>query len=194
MKPRAPTRVAAVTRFAAATLVAVGWLGGCSLWVDTDALGAGCADGEKACNGECVSRGDPRYGCGGETCQPCALPNATSACSPEGQCFVASCLDSFDDCNRQASDGCEVNTDLDPMHCGGCNAPPCEVDGAFPACANGQCAIRKCQAGFKDCNRESYDGCERAVFEDAENCGDCDIQCDAGLACHDGRCSSPPGD
>jgi hypothetical protein len=168
-------------------------IGACSLLVDVEELGAGCARNEKECNGVCVAETDPRYGCAAETCQPCALPNATSACSPEGQCFVASCTESFEDCNKRDSDGCEVNTDLDPLHCGGCDAPACEVSGAFPACAGGQCAIRKCVPGFKDCNRRSDDGCELPVHDDSDNCGACGVRCDAGLACVEGYCSGELG-
>jgi hypothetical protein len=163
---------------------------GCSLLVDTDELGKGCRADEKECNGACVSKTDPRYGCASQTCQPCALPNATSACSPEGSCFVASCLETFDNCNKKDSDGCEVNTDLDPLHCGGCDAPECKVDGAYPACASGRCAIRRCRPGFKDCNRESDDGCERPVYDDPDNCGNCGVECDGGLACVGGYCSA----
>jgi hypothetical protein len=175
------------------TGVAALWLLGCTLLVDVDDLNSGCGEDQKECDGACVSRTDPRYGCASETCQPCALPNATSACSPQGQCFVASCLETFDDCNQEDADGCEVNTDLDPMHCGSCDAPVCEVDGAFPACAAGQCAIRKCRPGFKDCNRQSHDGCELPVYEDSDNCGNCDVACDGGVECVDGYCGGPSG-
>lgn len=167
---------------------------GCSLLVEADEVSEGCREDQKACDGACVSNTDPQFGCGGKTCQPCALPNATSSCSPEGECFVASCLDSFDDCNREASDGCEVNTDTSPEHCGACKAPLCEVPGALPACANGECAIRKCQSGFKDCNRASEDGCETPVADDPRNCGQCERSCDAGGSCAEGSCSRLPRD
>jgi hypothetical protein len=162
---------------------------GCTQLVDASEINRGCGADQKECDDRCVSQTDPRFGCAAKTCQPCALPNATSSCSPEGECFVASCLDSFDDCNRDPTDGCEVDTDTDPLHCGGCDAPPCRVDGALPACANGECAIRKCEPGFKDCNRESDDGCETPVHDDPRNCGQCLASCDAGLECSMGVCT-----
>jgi hypothetical protein len=172
-------------------VIGVPLIAGCTLLVDAEEISEGCAKGEKECGGFCVSKTDPEYGCGEETCQPCTLPNATSVCSPSGQCFVASCRDAYDDCNKRSSDGCEVNTDTDPLHCGSCDAEPCAVAGALPACANGECAIRKCQPGYKDCNRMSDDGCETPVYDDAANCGDCELDCDAGTACAAGECRAP---
>jgi hypothetical protein len=165
-------------------------LSACILIVDTDPLNEGCESGFKACDGECVSKSDPEYGCGSKTCQPCVLPDATSICDSDGECAVAACVGRHEDCNRNSEDGCEVNLDTDVDHCGACDAPACEVAGAIPACARGECAIRKCRDGFKDCNRDSQDGCEVNVREDPNNCGACATVCADAGACQDGGCSN----
>src|SRR5690606_25667998 len=118
---------------------------GCSLFVDTEQLNEGCPPDTKACDDRCVSTSDPAYGCGNRTCQPCVLPSATSVCDTSGECAIAACVGQHEDCNSSAEDGCEVNLDTDVLHCGACDAPACEVAGAIPACARGECAIRKCR-------------------------------------------------
>ena len=161
----------------------------CTLIADSTELNGGCRPNEeKACDGRCVLVSDPEYGCASEGCQPCVLPNAQSTCDVYGECAIAACVGRTEDCNRRADDGCEVNLDADENHCGACNAEPCSVPGALPACARGECAIRKCLPGFKDCNRESDDGCEINILEHDENCGGCGLQCTVGLECVDGGC------
>jgi hypothetical protein len=163
-------------------------LAGCFILVDTDALEQGCAPNQKACNDTCVSRSDPEFGCGSSACQPCVLPNAQSICDQQAHCAIASCFGNYEDCDRDPETGCEVNLDTNVDHCGACDAKPCEVPGAIPACARGVCAIRKCQTGFKDCNRSSPDGCEVNVRESVEHCGVCANQCEPAQACFDGGC------
>ncbi len=160
----------------------------CLVVIDADALDEGCASDQKACEGRCVSKSDPEYGCGSDSCQPCFLPNAQSICDSRQQCAIATCVDNHDDCDGKANTGCEVNLDTDVNHCGSCRAEPCEVKGAIPACARGRCAIRKCEPGFKDCNRESDDGCEVPVLRNDENCGACGLSCEEDQSCDEGVC------
>jgi hypothetical protein len=162
----------------------------CSLVVDADALAQGCDASNKACDGRCVSKLDPEYGCGNASCQPCVLPNATSVCDATEQCAVAACFENHEDCDTQASNGCEVNLDTDMAHCGACDAAPCEVAGAHAACARGQCAIRKCQPGFKDCNRLDEDGCEFAYSPVEPPMDDAGQSSEAGT---EAICPSPAG-
>ncbi len=161
---------------------------GCLVLVDVDALDEGCGEGQKACEGRCVSKSAPEFGCGNDNCQPCFLPDAQSICDQNQRCAIATCVGRHDDCDHRDETGCEVNLDTDVNHCGACEAEPCEVPGAIPACARGQCAIRKCEDGFKDCNRSSIDGCEINVLEDDENCGACDQRCDVEQECVQGEC------
>jgi hypothetical protein len=151
------------TLLGAALLAPLVWAEGCSLLVDDEPLTRGCAGDEKACDGRCVSKSDPEYGCDAESCQPCVLPNSTAICDARGHCAVAACVDSYEDCDGDSANGCEVNLDTDVDHCGACDAPACEVPGAVAACARGACAIRRCEPGFRDCNRLDADGCETAL-------------------------------
>lgn len=160
----------------------------CTLVADAGDLNRGCGPEEKPCNGTCVLRQNPEFGCGSASCQPCVLPNAQSICDGDDECAIAACVGETEDCDRDPSNGCEVNVGTDVEHCGGCNADACEVPGAYPACARGRCAIRKCLPGFKDCNRISDDGCEVDVRNEDANCGGCDMECASGTECLDGGC------
>lgn len=167
------------------------WLGqlpGCVLAVDADALDRGCGSDRKACDGRCVPKTDPEYGCGATSCQPCFLPNAESTCDAERRCAIASCINRHEDCDRLVDNGCEVNLDTNVDHCGSCDAAPCKVPGAIAACARGTCAIRQCLDGYKDCDRRSANGCEARLASDADNCGACGAACDGGASCDAGRC------
>jgi hypothetical protein len=73
----------------------------CSLVVD-----AGCAEDELFCDGACVSKDDPWFGCGASSsCLPCLLPNAVPKCSG-GQCTVEACLNGFREGGAEVK-GCE---------------------------------------------------------------------------------------
>jgi hypothetical protein len=139
----------------------------CSLVVGTDALQEGCPADQKACDGRCVSRADPDYGCHADGCRPCVIAQATARCSDGGGCVVASCQGDFADCNadgdRADGDGCETDTAHDPEHCGGCDRPTCRIEHGTPDCAGGSCSIRRCNDGYRDCNFDATDGCEAEV-------------------------------
>lgn len=146
----------------------------CSLVVTTDALDEGCPADQKACEGRCVSRADPDFGCNAEGCRPCVIAQATARCSDGGGCVVASCQGEFADCNRDGdradSDGCEIDTAHDPDHCGACESTPCVTEHGIPDCAGGSCSIRSCDAGYRDCNFDVADGCETKLTEAATRC------------------------
>ena len=86
---------------------------------DSGDAGSACGANEKTCGGACVSTSDPAYGCASVGCTACALPNATTTCGA-GMCAIGACAAGFEDCNRVAADGCEVNTDVDSHNCGSC--------------------------------------------------------------------------
>jgi len=161
----------------------------CSFTVDLDYLqDRHCPSTEKLCNDKCVSKSDPRTGCGGEACVPCTLSQATANCN-NGLCAVAGCLRSYRDCNRVADDGCEIDIDHDPAHCGSCTAVPCVVANAAPDCAAGRCAIRLCNSGWGDCNdMATPDGCEINLLTSSEHCSKCNAPCASGTTCVGGTC------
>jgi len=112
-----------------------------------------CVDG--ACGmGACHSgfgncNNDPSDGCetnletSANNCsqcgQVCSLTNAVAACSA-GSCVVASCDGTFDDCDGEASTGCETNLANDAMNCGSCGHQ-CSLDGGAGVCSDGLCGV-----------------------------------------------------
>jgi len=79
---------------------------------------ATCASNETTCGGMCTNTSFDPSNCG--TCgNACAFSQASAACSG-GSCFLASCSAGFLDCNRDPSDGCEVNKATDTANCGAC--------------------------------------------------------------------------
>ena len=64
----------------------------------------------------------------------CGLANATQSCAL-GKCAVGSCNANFADCDKVATNGCEVNTQTDNNNCGGCAV----VCAAGKTCKSGVC-------------------------------------------------------
>ena len=132
--------------------------------------------------------------CGGV----CTVRNGTPECDA-GNCAVLSCESGFDNCNVDDpdggyADGCETNTNDDPMNCGVCGQVCSAVNGTA-ACVNGQCRVMTCSAGYQNCNSGSADGgyadgCETNTNTSKANCGACGTNCDTVLAPSNatGRC------
>jgi hypothetical protein len=152
----------------------------CNFFVDTGSLSNGaCSAGYKACNNECVPD-SPEVGCAQAGCTPCDLPNATPLCSASGQCTISVCDKGFTDCDGNAQNGCETETDYDPTNCGHCHAA-CSADTtkhvATAACSAGACVVGTCDPGWGNCNQITADGCEVDLSKDPANCGGCHMAC-----------------
>jgi hypothetical protein len=161
----------------------------CSFVVDVDKLGNGqCGDGSKLCDGTCVGFTLAKYGCAQSGCIPCSLGHATAICVA-GKCAVAACNGTNKDCNGMSSDGCEIDTDHDPDHCGACDATPCVVLNATPDCTAGRCVVRSCNSGYGDCDTDPTNGCETNVLTSVAHCGKCGMPCAAGKTCQNGVCN-----
>lgn len=163
----------------------------CTLTIDEEALSGSCDSSQKACELaerlECVDLSDPDYGCARPSCIPCNLHKAQATCSPaSGQCVIAACIGSWANCDRTDANGCEVNLNNDPSHCGRCGTACPSKPNAEVACGSARCYIRVCDDGFKDCNHNFDDGCETDVRVNVAHCGACDSPC-AGT-CEDGVC------
>ena len=117
----------------------------------------------------------------GKTCSP---TNAQPACTG-GLCDIAECDPGFEDCNSNASDGCEVNTQTDPMNCGTCGTT-CPQ---FQTCQAGKCSL-VCPENTGDCDNDPANGCE-TTFGTTLDCAFCNDECNlahAAAACTGGKC------
>jgi hypothetical protein len=158
-----------------------------------------CQDGFGNCNDAvgdgCETRLNTLTDCGAcrKACGP--LDYATATCA-SGTCQIETCAKDYDDCNTDASDGCEQSLKV-PVHCGACDAV-CTVDNATAGCSTGICEIASCNNGFDDCNESATDGCEIDLRIDPYHCDSCDNACgpydhadpicvdrNCGMQCHD---------
>lgn len=62
-------------------------------------------------------------------------PNVAEWACSRKQCRIFRCIGDFADCDGDVSDGCEVDRETDPNHCGSCNNR-CE---SGQTCVGGQC-------------------------------------------------------
>lgn len=132
--------------------------------------------------------GIPEVGCAGTTAGNCCgvacLPraNSTPACVA-GACVIGACAEGFEDCDRNPSNGCEVDTSTDAHNCGTCGAS-C-VTGRV--CRAGAC-VTPCVGSLADCDGIPTNRCEVDLASDPRNCGACGTRCNPGQACLVGRC------
>jgi hypothetical protein len=164
---------------------------GCTLATQGDSLSEGCPEGMKECDGACVGVNEVEHGCGRAGCSPCAVPHAVSRCSDEGECIIASCVGSWEDCDRRQDNGCEANLDVDSENCGRCSAICQKPAQGEAACAQSRCYVRTCEAPYSDCNYDARDGCEAHLDEDDDHCGKCNRKCGADETCFLGACITP---
>ncbi len=166
-----------------------------------DCIPGVCVEGYKNCNGDYWTTGcetdiynDPDS-CGdcGEVCE---LANAITGCSL-GECVIESCIDGFEDCNGNPTDGCEINTRDDPDHCDGCNQA-CNLSHADQhRCVGGVCHVLTCDENWGDCDLTQTNGCEKDLRSDVNNCGVCERECPAvggQPECTNGLCLTNCGD
>src|SRR5690606_34797901 len=135
----------------------------------------------------------------GDTClltSDCAAPpdvrSESIVCDADTESCLLICGSGTADCNRSASDGCEVVFNTDIEHCGECGNV-CDLDNAEAQCQGGSCRIVRCVEGFRNCNNEVADGCEVDVTNDPEHCGECNDACSSQNgepSCTDGECAS----
>jgi len=86
---------------------------------------------------------------------------------------------------------CETNLDTSVGNCGYCGNV-CTADNGTPGCADGDCEIASCNAGYDDCDGQLDNGCETDLTT-TNDCGECSNQCTAesGTAvCTAGGCST----
>ncbi len=120
---------------------------------------------------------------------PAAGAHVAGRMCVDGSCILG-CDPGYADCNRDASDGCEVDTTTDMMHCGACGAF-CPDPGTFHAtdtvCTGGRCIV-SCDVDWGDCDTDPSTGCEAHLTVDPANCGSCGAPCAMPLRCRDSLC------
>ncbi|NCQ59708.1 MAG: hypothetical protein GW913_03445 [Myxococcales bacterium] len=137
-----------------------------------------CATGLADCDG------DPTNGCEADITSPTRCGSCINDCTGGGLTPASTCTGSlcnvvcpagYMDCNGVPGDGCEIHTDLDPMHCGGCGVGfACSTPPRSTAkCSAGLCGTL-CELDYGDCDGLSGNGCETQTSTDPYNCGGCD--------------------
>jgi hypothetical protein len=97
------------------------------------------------------------------------------------------CVDGWEDCNRDHSDGCEVDLAHNSDNCASCfNVCPRPANG-FAGCSEKRCVIGECIPGYEDCDHSPDNGCEKKIWTDQE-CLTCNLPCGEGTSCHQGVC------
>jgi len=120
-------------------------------------------------------------------------------------CPDNTCAPHFEDCDMDASNGCEANLNADPHNCGGCgdDCGDAGPDGeALPAHASPFCSDGGCDwwcppvPGVGEVYKRCKDKCIPFVC-DPYNCGDCGILCPkdnlGNRVCDVGTCGCPFG-
>ncbi len=153
---------------------------------------ASCAPGWADCNGlfsdGCETSLKTLTNCG--ACNvTCALANATESCA-SGTCTLVACDPGFGDCDGNTANGCEINTNSSPAHCGDCGTA-CDATNGTATCTAGSCGIT-CNTGFANCDGNVANGCETNLGTNPSNCGGCGNVCNStnGTAgCANGSCT-----
>ena len=145
-----------------------------------------CGPGQKICDGVCTNTTFDPANCGecDKTCPTAA--NASGICVAS-QCSLV-CTGTWDDCNLDMDDGCEVNLYTDKKHCSLCGklCPP--IPNGTGACAQGECIIADCTGTYDNCDDNIATGCETDLWTNPNHCGQCAHACGQGFVCKDGDC------
>ena len=149
-----------------------------------------CNVGYADCNGfssdGCeINKNTDLSNCGscGNVCP--ARAHAVTTCT-SGVCGFT-CNAGYADCDLNAANGCEMNTNTNTNNCGSCgNACPARAN-AVTTCASGVCGYT-CNTGYDDCNGLASDGCEINKNTDLSNCGSCSHKCGFEQYCSSGTC------
>jgi hypothetical protein len=165
-----------------------------------------CGTGETLCPGvpTCVNLQRDVQHCGACSTLCAARMNSASSCVG-GACTYA-CHAGFADCDRAASNGCEIDLTTNPGHCGACGracvpgatcaAGACSCGSPGQGCcgmgAGATCAAPAgCVLGFCTVCPIGTNACPGGCVNfsnDNNNCGACGTRCLTATHCAGGRC------
>ncbi|CAN5922679.1 hypothetical protein BH11MYX4_BH11MYX4_12280 [soil metagenome] len=148
-----------------------------------DAAPTGCTAAQKTCNGACVSKDDPAYGCGASDCLPCSVAFAKNATCKAGSCAADTCAAGHGDCDGDPANGCEASLSS-PTSCVDCNTK-CQAGAAL--CAPTGC-VSSCPGTLTECSGACID-----TKSNLDHCGSCGRKCAAPAngdpVCLNGTCT-----
>ncbi len=129
-----------------------------------------CKDENPYClSGECSNKCE--YDICNNVCMQLAV-NHIQSCNPGNN--ILNCTDGYGNCNKLLEDGCEVDLNNTPDHCGECGHA-CE-DGEV--CSSGECIENKCPEETPDnCMVGGVRTCMDVHADDFNNCGSCGYRC-----------------
>jgi len=119
----------------------------------------------------------------------CSYAHGVAQCVG-GTCQFSACESDWADCDGDLANGCETQTSVDLLNCGGCGNG-CSFQHAAAECVAGQCKLGACDTDYLDCDSLESTGCEVFAPTSIEHCGSCNLACspDSGTpACKDGNC------
>lgn len=128
-----------------------------------------------------------------ENCGTCGMRCSVSRGTPScggGACTVLSCDPGLADCDRNASNGCEVDVRSSLNHCGMCGVN-CAPPHATASCSQRVCRVESCEDGYGNCDGDVTNGCESVLASSPQNCGTCGVRCASiggSASCVGGRC------
>jgi hypothetical protein len=139
---------------------------------------SGCQANQIRCGDSCVDSETDANHCGGCN-KVCDSSQGVSACTA-GQCSIVSCVPGWDNCDGNATNGCEqqLNTLNNCKKCGSV----CSTSNGSASCASGTCETAMCFAGHLDIDAKVTNGCEAFCV------GGCAATCNVDCAVDDCKC------
>jgi len=145
-----------------------------------------CIESSRAC-----ARGqiDGAYGCTSWR-EDCGEGGTRAVCT----CELGECPAGRGDCDGRRQNGCEADLLGSVESCGACGATCEPPPHAAVGCADGECVLGNCAAGWGNCDGDPANGCEANLWQNPLNCGACGAACDP-AACPGGavRCEAEGG-
>ncbi len=152
-----------------------------------------CAAGWSDCdadpaNGCETNIADDVSNCGvcGKTCV--AAANAAPACA-NGSCGLGACNSGFDNCDGNATNGCEASLNS-VTSCGACGSTCPGAAHGTNGCSGGFCVLSGCENSWGNCDGSFANGCETSLLTNSD-CNGCGVICskqNAVTSCATGSC------